>query len=80
MSSKDDKYPEPIDETPKSSLEVSTSTSHDEKLLEEAVSENLDWLIVLNIYLVCHFCTIHKYLNVIKYMCLDLCSWRGINY
>ena len=61
MSSKDDKYPEPIDETPKSSLEVSTSTSHDEKLLEEAVSENLDWLIVLNIYLVCHFCTmIHK--------------------
>ena len=53
MSSKDDKYPEPIDETPKSSLEMSTSTSHDEKLLEEAVSENLDWLIVLNIYLVC---------------------------
>ena len=39
MSSKDDKYPEPIDETPKSSLEMSTFTSHDEKLLEEAVSE-----------------------------------------
>ena len=38
MSSKDDKYPEPIDETPKSSLEMSTFTSHDdEKLLEEAV-------------------------------------------
>ena len=64
MSSKDDKYPEPIDETPKSSLDMSTSTSHDEKLLEEAVSENLDWLIVLNIYLVCHFCTINKFSQV----------------